>query len=779
MDLAKEACHVLTTPPENADESLIRLTDLQRTQVEKLYTMLLKQWNEFTDMIQATKAELQSIEADLASLEKGILEYQGEAHKVQTEMTDIKRWLLEDLPVNNRYEDAVHPLDGTRDMVRDYKEDARKAAARFDSFDTEVWRKFRRFLTRFLPKVLQSVAARQQQLEAQHDALFKEVKATEQACYHFEKGVLLGTLADSILGELSEVQKLMDNDHYTTDGAIQDLEKRTNNIRTQIYRAREECDVVLDDERCLERLCQVDERYEKVRQWVDQVREWFVEAERIRRWIDSRIALIHERNENDALDPLSQEAPSRDALPRLVEEHEKLKREIDRFNTDDMTRLRAHVRKLTNVEDRNRELSPADTSTIEITLTTLNLLDQLLQLLAKRSLMMDMLKLRIKWEDMVNKASQWIENIEQDLEEFILNGARWCDVDDVDGLSVRNNAHTGKRKTVALGLVINTLTDIEERIAHFDSGSYSDTLDAYQDMEDLVKTACPSFLPKSVKGRAEAQELGQDVEKGLPSEESAEDVGEMNTILPEYLEIQQSAMEKSFEVTMKRSHFSRKVVEQHLSVADLVEKFLGLRIEGERLEEEMAMPTIHDSSDNEDEDTFGERVQSFKESSDTLITQATKGIIYPTISDPDDKDYHQNEAANESIREAIDRHAMALAIVAERLEDSLTRHRQSLSLQQRATFAHEDMIRMTEWIHERVRNLEKTSLDLEMEECWLLSDSEAMSRLIKEHDGTAQRLRQMEEGELSRLIDRVRVIEEEIGATNAISVDQSTLINVH
>jgi hypothetical protein len=71
LDTAKNARDILTTPPETADETLIRLTDLQRTQVSKLYDMLKKEWDQFVDLLKTTKDDLLSVESALIDTEEG------------------------------------------------------------------------------------------------------------------------------------------------------------------------------------------------------------------------------------------------------------------------------------------------------------------------------------------------------------------------------------------------------------------------------------------------------------------------------------------------------------------------------------------------------------------------------------------------------------------------------------------------------------------------------------------------------------------------------------
>lgn len=73
----------------------------------------------------------------------------------------------------------------------------------------------------------------------------------------------------------------------------------------------------------------------------------------------------------------------------------------------------------------HRNLSPADTDVIELTLTTIYALDKLLQLLRDRSEALELLGTRIEWEE--HRSAGWIERrqILEDFGQFITKRARW------------------------------------------------------------------------------------------------------------------------------------------------------------------------------------------------------------------------------------------------------------------------------------------------------------------------------------------------------------------
>lgn len=72
-----------------------------------------------------------------------------------------------------------------------------------------------------------------------------------------------------------------------------------------------------------------------------------------------------------------------------------------------------------------RNLSPADTDLIELTLTTIYELDKLLHLLRDRSDNLEMMNVRLTWEE--NRGAGWRERrqIIEDLHVFAVSRARW------------------------------------------------------------------------------------------------------------------------------------------------------------------------------------------------------------------------------------------------------------------------------------------------------------------------------------------------------------------
>ncbi|KAF8665600.1 hypothetical protein AX16_000057 [Volvariella volvacea WC 439] len=112
--------------------------------------------------------------------------------------------------------------------------------------------------------------------------------------------------------------------------------------------------------------------------------------------------------------------PTRDELQRWLAEHDIIEKETEIFDTGELKKLRQLTKAATQ-----RNLSPQDTDVIELTLTTIYALDKLLHLLRDRSENLELLGIRLTWEE--NRIAAWIARriLLQDLHAFLDTRARW------------------------------------------------------------------------------------------------------------------------------------------------------------------------------------------------------------------------------------------------------------------------------------------------------------------------------------------------------------------
>ncbi|KIJ56659.1 hypothetical protein M422DRAFT_238274 [Sphaerobolus stellatus SS14] len=147
-------------------------------------------------------------------------------------------------------------------------------------------------------------------------------------------------------------------------------------------------------------------------------------------WIESKIKFLESMPPIEVyaglemLASLSEEMPSgfptRDELNHWLEEHDKIEKETEIFDAEDMSKLKKFTKAATQ-----KNLSPEDTDLIELTLTTLLALDKLLHLLRDRSETLDLLGLRITWEEQRIIAWKEYHQLLDDLNTFFDTRARW------------------------------------------------------------------------------------------------------------------------------------------------------------------------------------------------------------------------------------------------------------------------------------------------------------------------------------------------------------------
>jgi hypothetical protein len=98
-----------------------------------------------------------------------------------------------------------------------------------------------------------------------------------------------------------------------------------------------------------------------------------------------------------------------------------------------------------------RNLSPQDTDLIEITLTTILELDKLLHLLRDRSENLDLMSIRLKWED--HRVNAWKDRtaIIEDLQLFLSERGRWASsvYDNLDSLERTPQVQSHRRDSLA------------------------------------------------------------------------------------------------------------------------------------------------------------------------------------------------------------------------------------------------------------------------------------------------------------------------------------------
>ncbi|KAI7902493.1 uncharacterized protein BX663DRAFT_511243 [Cokeromyces recurvatus] len=748
LERANKAYAILTTPPENMNDAIIHLTESQQVQVTKLYNMLETEWEQFIKLLRITDKNMLTIKNTFLENEKNSEIYIAHAIDLEKELDNFREQLshiaplsspspISDYGANDKDTSdsamslRLHPLGGSQAVANAYQRELLLFIKRFTLFQDSTWKSFKTETNQLSRTVMQIVSPYSDRIMKSYELLVQDLEREQTLCENFQRGLTIASVIRNIEIELEEIQAMMSDDNCekaTTDDRIQMLETRVSTVRSTIDSIKEDYnDLLTNDERLIELFSGIQAKYETVNDWVDQVRVWFIEAQRVRKWIECRIELLQENNKLFTMDPLNvdfvPELWDNEETQKIYKEHEKLLGEVERFNKNDMTRLRSHVRTLTS--SANCSLSPADVSTIEITLTTLTILDSLMCLLQQRTKLVEALRSRLLWENLIVKANKWCQQKEIEIIEFMKTKARWSEPreDETPIVILKRNTEE----------IVQILISLEHSIDKFDKSDYSAVLDAYQGMEDIEED------------------------------------------LPDDLTKREEEFERQFELIMKRCALARKIVEQYLVVSDTIVQFRKLKVQGEKLK--LAMMNSNSISFKvADSSSFSESVQLFKDNSSHWLTVSLKRIPYPKTPTELSDFFEINEADNNVIRHQMCNKLTYLAEITEELDKLLSFYRENLPLQERASSAYNDVLRINAWIEERLRILQKFDASILKEDKLVVLEDIALDRLEKEQEEISSRFQQIESHDINKALEVVHLLETEIDKVNSISIDRNALV---
>ncbi|KAI7879559.1 uncharacterized protein EV154DRAFT_606378, partial [Mucor mucedo] len=473
----------------------------------------------------------------------------------------------------------------------------------------------------------------------------------------------------------------------------------------------------------------ISKKNELVRTWVEEIRVWFQEAARIRYWIDVQVEKI---NSTSLPDPLtSLESPATlEQVQIFNKAHSLLEKEIESFDREDMTRLRSHVKTLTGPDRTDKDLSPADTTTIGITLTTLTTLDKLTHLLAKKSYDLQVLTRRVTWEEEFSNTIKWLKETDSQLDEFLKSSARWTleEEDFVEDLLRRESLMIKEKHKEA---IVQQLLTLERKMVEFDQGQFTRSVDTFQDLDNTSRVTLPS-----------------------------------------YLESRQDHCEQLFEDLMKRMTFARNVVEQRLNVMDFLYQTEMVIHDAKSLQMDLidAETKAYPDDNNRELTTH---VQATNERIMQLVTSTANRIPYPISTLTIDQ--VSNTKANEDIQSMVSDKRNSLVLLAEELDGQLNAYRDILQLHKRSKEYLGDAIRLCDWSDERVETIRKAKANMySMEELTV----EDIQQFERENDSICNRLQNGKENEVVDLLTRIQLLLETTQKLNLSSLDNEGLIDI-
>ncbi|KAI0265124.1 hypothetical protein BC834DRAFT_880220 [Gloeopeniophorella convolvens] len=118
--------------------------------------------------------------------------------------------------------------------------------------------------------------------------------------------------------------------------------------------------------------------------------------------------------------PVTSGLPTREELQKWLVEHDKIEKETEAFDSGELKKLKTFTKAASK-----RNLSPQDTDIIELTLTTIYEFDKLLHLLRDRSEHLDLLGIRLTWEE--QRCAAWVDlrQLMLDIHNFLAQRATW------------------------------------------------------------------------------------------------------------------------------------------------------------------------------------------------------------------------------------------------------------------------------------------------------------------------------------------------------------------
>ncbi|ORZ11801.1 hypothetical protein BCR42DRAFT_453763 [Absidia repens] len=606
--------------------------------------------------------------------------------------------------------------------------------------------------------------------------LMTSITAMRQAYDFFTQGLAFAQLSKEIQAELNMVESALNGLEYSlTMDSVHHLEEQVHNVKSLICDMEEQFGtLVQQQERYRHHLHQLDKQANLVCGWTRQVHTSMVENNRIWERIVSWIDLIEEKNalitgdgsRYDATMATDLSALDHIDMGALYHEHEQLKKDLDQFEAADGTKqLRAYIKQHT--DERQQRLTPADISTLSVSLVTLNMLDRLWQLMADRGQKIERLVCRLQWEHRFEMAVEWIFLKDAAMDRFLRSQALWCEQNEMEDGCIGREGMAEQ--------IIDVLMQLEHDISDFDDGAFRGVWNAYQHMVDIFGNA-PGFLKR-----------------------------------------RQTGFEAAFDDLTKRCSLARQVVEQHLAMMDMVTQFKRIKNDGDALRRKLLMEndaldgtvdtntnTNTNSSSNSnskgahcgnDMDITSKSnaielcVEKFKEAYTDFLAQARTRLPYPdapTMSTAmGATDAQSIDATNDAIRDTLRAYDISLSLISDGLDQLLVVRYHMQSLQRQAVHVCEQLERLTHWMDDRRGLIEKSDFDIydgkndddhinladfiSSQSAQQQDKNDLLLSLEKELGTITYRLQQMENDDLAKLMETTKTLQSEMDHANTVS----------
>jgi len=652
---------------------------------------------------------------------------QDQLDAFHTQLVSPPTYMIDTANSENDEPQRVHGLTCTDDHVDELTERYGKIESDLTSFERSLWVEFWLKSEPAKKSRGNEVIDHINDLEAKFSSIKDLIEERNHDLQNIKEGREFARSAHEIRDKLDEVKGKMRKGDTTTDASIQELDalmvdtdKMLNNLESSYTHL---ISPEAQDQSYREAFNNHKEQYVRVQAWIEEVRVWFKEAERIRLWIDKRINTLESVPQIDVFQ--EGEAPAtQEQVDEWQNDYDDLEREVEKFDAEDMTRLRAHVKSIMGSEVAPSDsMSPADTMTISITLQTLTILDQLLEMLKRRENELIVLALRVKWEREHNKALNVRDRITSEINEFILNRGRW-------------KPPSSPRED---GWFIDT-PQPRQRDVTTEAQTHNNNIDDFEN----------NIIPPT-------------------GEIFDELVDSSNIQVPEHLLVRQENLEEGDLQDLKDYFaFAQEILTQRKQVLDYAETAENTHTRGISLKNELIKEEENPHGGSVEKDYIS-RVNELNNRVETSWDSMAMKVIYPEHQSHD-------QTENDTVREGVDAYHRNLQALLQETNEALKNYQRALRFVKMAEEYKKEAARLEEWITKKNEFVKNRKLDVFQEPCRFSAKN--IEDYVTGNNQIVMDVHDFDKDELKVLHTRVAELVAEIKAVGTKCVNTEELNNM-
>ncbi|GBB87895.1 hypothetical protein RclHR1_01440010 [Rhizophagus clarus] len=627
--------------------------------------------------------------------------------------------------------ERIHGLTCNDDQVVEITERYSKIESELTSFERTLWVEFwlkgdpaKQSRDEEVVKLIDDLEKKFAEIKKLMEDRKKDIGVIKEG-REFAKGI------NSIRDQLDIVKGKMRRGDTTTDASLQELDTHmvdaselTKSLKTtysQLLSPESE------DKRYKESFDEQINQYKLVRSWIEEVRVWFREAVRIRGWMSERVQIL---SNVPKVDPFQEgEAPvTQEQVDEWQREYEELEREVEKFDSEDVTRLRAHVKGIVGTGNEmaaTDEMSPADTMTIGITFETLKILDQLLGKLRNRENELALLALRVQWEREYGNAMNFWNLLIDEINDFVINRGRW-----------KPPISSEKSED---GWFIN-----QDQLLQHDVTSESNKIN--QKLLDFIHNTIP------------------------PTTEIFDELFNTSQMpLPEHLiERQENIEERDKDYLEEYYKFANDVLTQRKQVIDYSNEAESAFAEGVKLKNELIIEESNPRGGSV-EKKFIARVIEINQRIEKSWNSMAEKIIYP---------HHEKhgDSENEVIRQAVTSYNERLKVLLAETDEALKNYQRALKFVELADEYKKEAERLENWISKKDDYVTKRKFDVFQEPCKFTSED--IDNYVSGNAQIAVDIHNFDEEELKVLHKKVAALITDVKAVGTKCVNTDELENM-